>query len=328
MDKSLKQRLLGATVLIALAIIFVPFILSDNGKKSVPETANLDAPPSPDRRFQERTLSLDLPQPGAKPTPSGLADAPVDSDRLATVDTATAPRGEAVPVVDVPASAMPQPAPSASSAASTTAAPAAAPVAVAPAPTPAPAPATEAPAANLPGTAANGSYFVHLGDYGNSKNANDLVATLKKAGYAGFAEPSQFGGKATTRVRVGPFADRAGAEATRLRIAAQSNVRAPASVVQNASDAKPASASAPAAAARASGFAVQLGAFATVDEANKLRDQLRGASYPAFVDKVSREGKSLWRVRVGPSADRAGAEAQRNRIRERLKLEGDVVSNP
>ena len=348
MDNSVKQRLLGAAVLIALAIIFVPMFLSGSGPKTSSETANLQAPPTPDRRFQERTLSLDLPPADGSPaasTPAATAETAPDPNRITTVDTASVPRAE--PVAEPPPIVTPT---------------VAAPVATAPEPTPASkpemAPAKE-PVENLPGTAANGSFFVHLGDYGAKKNATDLVATLKKAGYAVFTESSSFGGKPTLRVRVGPFANRADAEATRLRIS-QTSVRAPASVVQNASDAKPrepaapepaasksaaaepvapkpaapkpeASVNAPApapSAGKAGGWVVQLNAFSDVDDANKLRDTVRAASFPAYVDKVTREGRTLWRVRVGPQADRSSAEAVQARLRERLKQDGVVVANP
>ena len=348
MDNSVKQRLLGAAVLIALAIIFVPMFLSGSGPKTSSETANLQAPPTPDRRFQERTLSLDLPPADGSPAASAPTSTPEpapDPNRITTVDTSTVPRVE--PVAEPPPVVTP-----------TTATP----VATTPEPTPASkpemAPAKE-PVENLPGTAANGSFFVHLGDYGAKKNAIDLVATLKKAGYAVFTESSSFGGKPTLRVRVGPFANRADAEATRLRIS-QTSVRAPASVVQNASDAKPrepaapepaasksaaaepvapkpsapkpeASVNAPApapSAGKAGGWVVQLNAFSDVDDANKLRDTVRAASFPAYVDKVTREGRTLWRVRVGPQADRSSAEAVQARLRERLKQDGVVVANP
>lgn len=343
METSLKQRLLGAAVLVALAIIFVPMFISGPGPSQTSETANLQAPTSPERRLQERTLSLDLPPasqtPSAAPVDEPVAGEPDVDQRFPTVDTATAPRGVAEPVTDVPAApvvAAPKPAPAVvpKPAANPPSAPTPTrPAAVSTTPaanSPASAPRTvQAPtstAPDLPGTAANGTYFVHLGDYGNGKNAADLVATLKKAGYSAFGEASSFGGKATTRVRVGPFADRAAAEATRLRIG-QARINAPASVVQNAGDvsaAKPAVAPA----GRPAAWAVQLGAFATVDEANKLRDEVRAASFPAYVDKVVREGRTLWRVRVGPEAERSGAESTRDRLRARLKREGDVVSHP
>lgn len=334
MDNSVKQRLLGAAVLIALAIIFVPMLLTGPGPNRASETANLQAPPTPDRRFQERTLSLDVPSPDSTSgQPTTATDNPVeapDPNRIATVDTATAPPSEQTQVIDEPAVSTMLPA--ATTAPST-----------APSSTPSlPTPATASSADDLPGTAANGSYFVHLGDYGAKRNAVDLTATLKKSGYAAFTEASTFGGKPTLRVRVGPFADRAAAEATRLRIS-QTSVRAPASVVQNASNAKVASPSVekadpPAAAslspapastpAEAAGWAVQLGAFATIDEANRLRDNARAASFQVYIDKVTREGKPMWRVRIGPHANRGSADAALARVSERLKIEGVVVSSP
>lgn len=310
----MKQRLLGAAVLIALAIIFVPMLLTGPGTKRTSETANLQAPPTPDRRFQERTLSLDLPAPDFS---SGQAtDAPTaatnDPNRIATVDTATAPPSQPAQAIDQPvASATPPPD-----------------MPTAPSATAAPEQSSSTSTDNLPGTAANGTYFVHLGDYGAKKNATDLAATLKKSGYAAFTEASTFGGKPTLRVRVGPFADRAAAEATRLRIS-QSNVRAPASVVQNATDVKAAPPSdAKANTPMAAGWAVQLGAFATIDEANRVREKARDASFPAFIDKVTRGGKTMWRVRIGPQADRGSAEAALARASERLKIIGVVVPSP
>lgn len=57
-----------------------------------------------------------------------------------------------------------------------------------------------------------------------------------------------------------------------------------------------------------SGWAVQVGAFGSVSAANKLVSQLQGAGYRAYVSPVTRSGKTLHRVRVGPEADRAAAE--------------------
>ncbi len=314
MDISLKQRLLGAAVLIALAIIFVPMFLSGSGPKQESETVSLQIPPAPDREFQTRVLPVEP----AAPTPSPTADpAPAaPSDALATVDIP--PRAE--PPAAPPAATTPAPAPT--PAAPTTAAPTTA------APTTA-APTTAAPASPTAaaGIAANGRYFVHLGDYGNAKNADDLVAGLKRGGFVAFAEPSAFQGKQTTRVRVGPYADRVAAEAARLRIAG-TGVKAPSKIVESSTDAL-ADAPAPAVApARAGGWAVQLGAFKTREEADKLRERLRGAQFAAFVDQTSSNGQTLWRVRAGPEAGRDGATRLRDRIKEKLKLDGLVVTQP
>jgi DedD protein len=305
MDISLKQRLLGAAVLIALAIIFVPMFLSGSGPKQESETVSLQIPPAPDREFQTRVLPVEP----AAPTPSPATP---------SVEPAPAAPGDTLATVDIPPRAEPPAAPTASTA------PAPAPAAPAAATPDRTAPASPAAAA---GIAANGRYFVHLGDYGNAKNADDLVAGLKRGGFVAFAEPSAFQGKQTTRVRVGPYADRAAAEAARLRIAG-TGVKAPSKVVEASTDAvadAPATAVAP---ARAGGWAVQLGAFKTREEADKLRERLRGAQFAAFVDQTSSNGQTLWRVRAGPEAGRDGATRLRDRIKEKLKLDGLVVTQP
>ena len=77
---------------------------------------------------------------------------------------------------------------------------------------------------------------------------------------------------------------------------------------------------------RAGGWAVQLGAFKTADDANKLRGRLQAAGFVAYVDKLASEGQTLWRVRAGPETDRANADKLRGRIRDKLKLDGIIVA--
>jgi DedD protein len=312
MDLSLKQRLLGAAVLIALAVIFVPMLMSGSAprKSAEMETSNIAIPPAPDREFQTRALPVD--STAANP---GTAPAPLP-DKLPTVDTASAPAAAAPPATSAPASAP-------------TLTPAEA--AVAPTkpavPKAVPARPEGEPAVPAPGAAADGRYFVHLGVYAASRNADDLVARLKKAGYPAFSEKSDYQGKPAERVRVGPFADRAAAEATRLRIR-QLAPGVPGSVVELASDAK---ADAPASAlpaSRAGAWAVQLGALKSAEDANKLRDRVRNAGFVAFVDRIDANGITLWRVRAGPEVDRAAADRLRAGIRDKLKLEGLVVTQP
>jgi DedD protein len=313
MDLSLKQRLLGAAVLIALAVIFVPMFMSGSApqKSAEMETSSLAIPPAPDREFQTRVLPID----SSTTKPTGSATPQPGGDKIATVDTATAPKPDVLP--------PPTPAPT-DSAPAATPTPAAVPTKpVAAAPPPAAAPA-ETPKP-VPGQAANGRFFVHLGVYSATKNAEELVATLKKGGFPAFAEASEYQGKQAERVRVGPFEDRAAAEAARLRIK-QLKPAVPGSVVQLASDAK---ADAPATAlpaGRAGAWAVQLGALKTVDDANKLRDRVKNAGFAAFVDKVDANGSTLWRVRAGPEVDRGAADKLRASIKDKLKLDGMIVT--
>jgi len=304
MDLSLKQRLLGAVVLIALAIIFVPMFLSRPAPQQTSETVNLAIPPAPDREFQNRVLPIDATQDASKNAGETVTNPP-----LATVETPPRPAEIAQPTSPTPS---PAPAPETPKPEASTAAPAAS------------APSPKA-AESEPGRAANGRFYVHLGIYAETKNADDLVGALKQGGYPAFAEASEFQGKPAQRVRVGPYEDRAAAEAARLRIK-QIKPTVPGSVFELAEDAK---ADAPATAlpaSRAGGWAVQLGAFKTADEANKLRDKLKNAGFVAFVDKADTESGTLWRVRAGPETDRGNADKLKGRIKDKLKLDGMVVT--
>jgi DedD protein len=306
MDLSLKQRLLGAIVLIALAVIFVPMLLSGPAPQATSETVNLAIPPAPDREFQNRVLPVDTTTPGQTSVTKGDTPAVVASEPLATVETPRRP------------AEIPQP----------TIATATAPAAAEPTPAKPVAPAKAEPesrAAPEPGRAANGSFYVQLGVYAEPKNAADLVGALKQGGFPAFADASEYQGKAVRRVRVGPYEDRAAAEAARLRIK-QIKPTVPGSVVALAEDAK---ADAPASALpanRAGAWAVQLGAFRTIDEANKMRDRLKNAGFVAFVDKADTGSGTLWRVRAGPEADRGNADKLKGRIKDKLKIEGMVVT--
>jgi len=132
-------------------------------------------------------------------------------------------------------------------------------------------------------------------------------------------------GKPAERVRVGPYASRAAAEAARLRIRG-AHPDVPGSVIENAARAV---ADAPASAlpaARAGAWVVQLGALKSEADANKLRDRARNAGFPSFVDRVTADGVTLWRVRVGPEVDRAAADRMRAQVRDKLKIDGMVLT--
>lgn len=71
---------------------------------------------------------------------------------------------------------------------------------------------------------------------------------------------------------------------------------------------------------------MQVGAFSSVATAGKLVADLESAGYPAYLAPISKGGKTLQRVRVGPVAARAEAD----RLAERLKaraLPATVVAN-
>jgi cell division septation protein DedD len=100
----------------------------------------------------------------------------------------------------------------------------------------------------------------------------------------------------------------------------------PEDVVRPAAESAPAD-SAPAQVVPArGGWAVQVGAFGSAEAANKLVGQLQSADFAAYVAPVSRSGKTLHRVRVGPVTARAGAEALVPALKAR-GLPATVVAN-
>ena len=341
MDPALKQRLIGATVLVVLAVIFVPMLV-DTTPRTDGEAIDLTIPPEPGQAFETQVVPLG-PQPaGAPATPP--AD---DPNRVVTVDTAVLPRTDAfagtsaapadvvapatTPDTGAPPVVAPQP--PAPQAAAPRPAPEAMPAAPAPAtPEPAaPAPVATAPAppraAALPSPAAGGRWLVQFGTYARAENAQALAAELGRAGIRAETERVELDGRPALRVRSGPYADRTSAE--RVRQAARS-VRSdvPSSVIE--ADAAPAAGADPVAGrnARTSGWAVQVGALADAADANALRDRLRGGGYTAYVETLRTERGTLYRVRVGPEIQRANAERLRDTIKARFGLDGQVVAHP
>lgn len=59
---------------------------------------------------------------------------------------------------------------------------------------------------------------------------------------------------------------------------------------------------------------VQLGSFASRENAERLARSLRDAGYAIDVSQIRAQGKELFRVRAGPVEDRAAAEALRTRL--------------
>ncbi|MFV3304369.1 SPOR domain-containing protein [Pseudomonas sp. NY15181] len=199
LDKGLKQRVVGALVLLALAIIFLPMLFTreDEMRQVVVEAPVMPKPPAmpsvevqptevPEPQAEEAEA---IPQAEAAPAPTAPAPAaPIASLPAQTAPVAPAPK---------PAAPAPQPAQTQVSAA---------PKAPAVAPAPAPAPAQRLDASNLPV-----SWSVQLASLSNRSRADELQKQLRSQGYNAYVR--SFDGM--NRVFVGPVVERA--EADRLR---------------------------------------------------------------------------------------------------------------
>jgi cell division protein FtsN len=67
-------------------------------------------------------------------------------------------------------------------------------------------------------------------------------------------------------------------------------------------------------------FAIQVGAFAKSESAERLVQRLEGRGYDAFVTPGAGEGNARWRVRVGPVADKGSAELLAGKLKKNEKL--------
>jgi DedD protein len=320
MELALKQRLLGAAVLVALAVIFLPMVL-DGDQRTDSETVDLTIPEAPPRDFETRVVPL------APPGESASQAVSVEPDRVATVDTDAPERADAfagTPSAPLPAPVQEaKPPDSPAVAQPTPAAPEQAPVA-----RPAPAPAaassqsasTSAPAARV----ARGRFHINLGSYAKVENVEALVATLKRSGLPVYVENVTVANAPAQRVRIGPFVDRASAERARLE-ARRVRPDAPGELIEIDDSGSTDAVAAP---GTVTGWAVQIGAFQAEADARAQSEKLRAQGYAAFVDPVRAENGTLYRVRVGPETQRAGAERLRSALRERFRIDGLIVTHP
>jgi DedD protein len=213
MEEQVKARLIGATVLVVIAVALVPELLSgprrhaENGAEAAGKRGT-------------RTYTIDLSGGGgegkAQPLPRAAEDSRASNTRLPTV----APPG---PAADVEEQSSPQVAAPAATVAEASKAPSAEPV-VAPPPAPTKPPVTQAVAP----AAAKGGWAVQVGAFGSVDTARKLVADLERDGYSAYVAPLTRSGKTLHRVRVGPQPVRADADKLAARLKAKG---LPASVV-------------------------------------------------------------------------------------------------
>jgi DedD protein len=318
MDDALRQRLVGAAVIIALAVIFVPMLLDSPEEVTGTQQVDLTIPPRSQPGVETRRLPLDpdmtAPQPTAEPIVDGGADIaePVPPPVAGGVAPVTAnPPPSVVPAATVPAAPTP---PDATSAAAP-----AAPAATAPAATPAPTPA-------MPTAARGGRFVAQFGSYAERSNAEALIRDLAKAGVPADIETlTGTSGRPLHRVRSRPYATRTEADAARL--GAQRQIAGLASTVVELAAAD-ASQSAPTPSSL-SGWAVQVGVFTRKTGAEELATRLRAGGYAAFVEPVKLAGgQTSHRVRIGPEVKRENAQRIQAEVKSKFKLDALVVAHP
>ena len=232
MDQALKARLIGAAILVALAVLVIPELLSGRKAASTAPVENA-SPASTSTRTYTIELDTASTQSGGGSAPAVPAQPPKDARLPAPATAATTANeesagsaGEAAAAPEPAAgsaAAVAKPGPAtAKSASSTTSQTGSASVAAT-----TPAPATPASNAAAP---TRGTWSVQVGAFGSADAARKLKGDLQKAGYSAYISPITKSGKTLHRVRVGPETARASADSLASRLKSRG---LPATVVAN-----------------------------------------------------------------------------------------------
>ena len=207
-------------------------------------------------------------------------------------------------------------------------------------------------------------YAVNWGAYSSEADANAMARRLLDAHFPATVEKSAQEDHVVWRVRIGPYADQAQAQAVRIRASnsipgiiteviaiaqsptpareqpkaeeiAQNTTPTPLAASPVVTNPTPTTTksdhhSNPSAAQAfsASGFVVQVAAFSHKSDAVALRDRLKSQGFTAFIQSVKTEKGVLNRVRVGPIIQQAKAEQVKARLAETVGITGMITPFP
>ncbi|MCG6870831.1 MAG: SPOR domain-containing protein [Gammaproteobacteria bacterium] len=184
-DYNPRHRIMGAILLVALAVIFLPMILES------PENGPTGTPP------------MEIPEKQHKVFISKITPVQPEASGAGTAAEPSASATQTVPVPEpAPAGGEPKPKPESTPAASKPE-----PVASTPA---------EPPAAS--GAADSDAWLVRIGTFSKMENARRIMSLLRQKGFGPKSGEVHTGGQSATRVWVGPFATRDEAITVRARI--------------------------------------------------------------------------------------------------------------
>lgn len=203
LDNVYKQRMVGALVLVALAVIFLPMLFSREDEQ---RHVSVEAPAAP----QTPVMPQVQVEPVVVPEPQALPQEPIPSDDEVVQQSAPSapivPSAPATPVAPPTAAIKPAPAPAA------------------PKPAPAQSVASARPDTSQSRIDANGlsvSWSVQLASLSSRESAENLQKTLRSQGYNAYIRSAD--GK--NRVFVGPLIERAEADRLRDLLGRQQNLK-------------------------------------------------------------------------------------------------------
>lgn len=338
MDKALKQRLVGASVLIILAVIVLPMLLSGRSDRLKQESRQIELPPKPDEvSIETRRFPVGVP---ARPVPDPEQDAGEDGEtenreRLQAGEAQIASAGiEEQAVAEIPdeGTAEKTAIESASDGGqavkknATETSAEATEMVEKPAITkvtavPAPDESTEV--FPLVETDENSPrYLVQVASFSNEKNANALTGMLKAENLSVLMDVVDRPAGRMYRVRVGPYARRPEADAVVAGLREKMTDLNPRVLDLRPDESAPVSTPSDPLVR----WVVQVGSFNNSKSAEDLVARLRLEGLSAFSEKVSSATATAYKVRIGPELDRDKAAELAQKVKAEHGIDAFVTT--
>lgn len=344
MDKALKQRLVGATVLIILTVIILPMLLSGRSDTLKQESSQIEIPKKPEElSISKRRFPVGIPD---KPTaavpetspendPALFEDGVLDGESVSDFAPPLDAEPEAV-VLEEDATGL-TPAATGDETGSTESeadssepesgaaivdsnpveqAPEVTTVIVPPDPDDVNLDIVEDSDSNSP------RYLVQVASFSSEKRANLLADELRGVGLNVEQDIVERTAGRLHRVRVGPYNERSEADAAIGTIKSTNNNLSPRLVDLRPSDSAPVSTPSDPLVR----WVVQVGSFSSAESADSQVAELRLAGLAAYAEEVTSSKGSVYKVRVGPEVNRDKATELAKRIKAEQKLDGFVTT--
>jgi DedD protein len=337
MDKALKQRLVGASVLIILAVIVLPMLLSGRSDTLKQESREIEIPPKPEElSIQTRRFPVGVPDQPTTPEEKGVDAAAAQQQQPASVDplrlpvnpgsenqealtqTDNPPAAELSPAAEVPESPVTEnSANEATQPASVEKPPAVTSIILNTG-------ADEQKDKQAAGEAMQDMprYLVQVASFSSEKNANALAGRLRADNLPVLMDVVERPAGLLHRVRVGPYVQRSAADELVAELSSSMTDLNPRVLDLRPDESSPVSTPSDPLVR----WVVQVGSFGNSESADALVAKLRLAGLPAFAEKVSSSQGTAFKVRIGPELSRERATQLAQRVKAEHNLEAFVTT--
>lgn len=329
MDQELKQRMIGAAVIIALAVIFVPMLFDGDIEEKHNKNISINIPEEPDTNLEVKKFSIDKPVAENVDLPASDVDLTIDENKPVLVTReevieqkpASAETLSKNELVEQPINTSSQPADTSNlqqtiveqKPEEQT------PVETKPVEVTQPKTVTTQKPANQ---ALNQAYRVKLGSFSQKGNAEKVKSSLLQKNIKAIVEYNPglklyrvwseaiYQTEATAQQYV------AAVNQLKLNIGTPKVITLTATEVENM------------ATQGQLGWVVQLGSFGEKKNAIELRNKVNAAGFKSFVDQVTNsKGQTLYRLRVGPLMEKTDAARVQAEVKTKLRLDGLVKNH-